>query len=88
MSLEVSVEWKHIKGSEVRSTCQCPIARALNEQHRSESLWYVGRTMALQWPGKAYRLPPKAVQFIGDLLDKRPVSPFTFILETSDEHDN
>lgn len=92
MALEVRVGWKHINGAVPASSCQCPVARALQEQHPMGALWCVylkkhGKDednvtgQAVLWPGRGYGLPPKAVRFILDLLAGKPVQPVTFMLE-------
>ena len=81
MKLEVKVKQKYIVHSQIRSTTDCPIAHALKDQHPRDGLWMVWMDRVALWPGPSYPLPKEATEFIMDMLDNKPVLPFTFILE-------
>ena len=76
--MTVKVEQKHIRGATIKSSCDCPIARALREQHPRQGVWYVFLDRACLFPGGSYPLPEKAMEFMNDMLQDKPVKPFVF----------
>ncbi|HYT46014.1 MAG TPA: hypothetical protein VEP90_27040 [Methylomirabilota bacterium] len=85
--LEVRIEQRHIDKSEPYSSCYCAIAQALKEQHPGDYVWFVklyrstSSSFAYQHPGKSYKLPAEAYNFQLDMISKKIVYPFSFVME-------
>jgi len=79
--LTVNVEQRHIDTGLPQSPDQCPIAKALKEQHPREERWLVYLSIVALWPGRPIPMPEKAAKFSRDFYDGKPVKPFTFELE-------
>jgi hypothetical protein len=85
MKLTVKVEQEHIDAGEARDALNCPIARALNEQHPRPGSWAVDQYEVWAFgTNRTLRPSRRAKRFIRDVDAKKPVRPSTFILTEAD----
>jgi hypothetical protein len=85
MKLTVKVEQEHIDEGRARDALNCPIARALNEQHPRPGRWAVDQDGAWAFgTNRTLRLSRRAKRFIRDVDANKPVRPSTFILTEAD----
>jgi hypothetical protein len=81
MKLTVKVEQEHIDEGRARDALNCPIARALNEQHPRPGDWAVHKDEVWAFgTNRTLRPSRRAKRFIRDVDAKKPVRPSTFIL--------
>jgi hypothetical protein len=85
MKLTVKVEQEHIDAGRARDALNCPIARALNEQHPRPGGWAVDQYEVWAFgTNRALRPSRRASRFVRDVDAKKPVRPSTFILTEAD----